>query len=81
MVNRKNVGTNYREYREFRELSREEMGIQKIIWKFKRSSPYQEDAPSIYKNRGVIGLLMRQSEWSAVTLINKASCWTLHLVV
>ena len=78
MVNRKNVGTNYREYREFRELSREEMGMPKIIWKFKRASTCEEDGPSIYRNGGVIGLLMRQSEWSTVTLINEVSHWALY---
>ena len=78
MENRRNVGTNYGEYRE---LYREEMGMPKIIWKFKRASTCEEDGPSIYRNGGVIGLLMRQSEWSEFTLVTEASCWTLHLVV
>ena len=43
---KRNVGTNYGEFREF---SREEMGMPKIIWKFKRSSICQEDTPSIYR--------------------------------
>ena len=78
MENCRKVCTNYRECRE---LSRGEMGLLKIIWKFKKESPFQEDVPSIYRNRGVIGLLMRQSEWSEFTLVTEASCWTLHLVV
>ena len=58
------------------ESFQEEKGMPKIIceiWKIKRSSPCQEDALSIYRNVGVIGLLMRQSELLAVTLINEVN--------
>ena len=43
------------------------------IWKIKKPSPFERDAPSIYRNKGVNGLLIRQSEWSAVTIINEAN--------
>ena len=66
------------------ESSQGENGMPNIIceiWKIKRPSPFEGDAPSIYGNERVNGLLMKQSEWSAVTLINEGSYWTLHLVV
>ena len=47
--NWRNVGINYVEHEEFSELSREEMSMSKVIWKFKRSSICQKDAPSIYR--------------------------------
>ena len=53
MENWRNFGTKYGEYGEFQELSREEMGIPKVVWKFKRSSPFEGDAPNIYRKWGV----------------------------
>ena len=62
---RRNAGTNYGEtgeIREYVELSRtnghskdhmSNMGNQESIWKSKRSSSCEEDAPSIYRKWGV----------------------------
>ena len=47
MKNRRNVGTNYRE---FRDLSKKEMGMPNNMWDSKKSSPYEEDAPRVYRN-------------------------------
>ena len=81
MENQKNVDANYGEI--WRALN-EKKGMPKIICeilKIKRRSPFERDALSIYRNGGVNWLLMRQSEWSVVTLVNEASHWTRRLVV